>query len=59
MDMIFDICCLMVFMGGFALLFGIAELVFDLACKHIPAFNAWVNDFIGLDNDDDDWESEV
>lgn len=59
MDMIFDMCCVIVFVSGFAVMLGVFNWVFEFACRHIPALDTWVNNFIGIDEDDEDWESEV
>ena len=52
---VFDICCAIIFVTGFAFLFGIASWGLELACKHIPALDAWVNSIAGIDDDDEDW----
>lgn len=54
-DLIFDVCCLMLYGSIFILLFGIIIGLFEFACKHIPSFNTWVNKIVGTD---DNWESE-
>ena len=55
MDMVFDMCCVIAFCSGFAVLLGVFGWVFEFACKHIPALDTWVNNFIGYDEDEDDW----
>lgn len=59
MDRIFDLCYVIVFCSGFVMMLGVFGWIFEFACKHIPAFDTWVNNFIGYDEDDEDWESEV
>ena len=54
-DLIFDVCCLILYGSIFILLFGIINGLFEFACKHIPSFNTWINKIVGTD---DDWEGE-
>lgn len=57
MDRIFDLCYVIVFCCGFVVMLGVFGWIFEFMCKHIPAFDTWVNNFIGCDEDDDeDWE---
>lgn len=53
-NLIFDMCYVTILVSCFAVMISVCGWVFEFICKHIHAFGTWVNNLIGIEDDEDE-----